>query len=47
MNSDNIIRETLDNLEKRLKELTDENANGAKEQKNLSVTNKNLIVYKF
>jgi hypothetical protein len=44
MNSDNITRETLDNLEKRLKELTDENANMQKEKKNLSITNKNLVV---
>jgi uncharacterized protein YoxC len=43
MNSDNITRETLDNLEKRLKELSDENVNMAKEQKNLTITNKNLI----
>jgi hypothetical protein len=44
MNGDNITREAVDHLEKRLKELTDENANMQKEQKNLTITNRNLVV---
>jgi hypothetical protein len=47
MNNDNITRETLDNLEKRLKELNDENANMLKEKKNLTITNTNINVNYF